>query len=284
MTKPPLHILITGASAGIGAQCARLLAAGPPVRLSLAARRLERLENLAAELRAPGVEIACFHFDAGQRESVLELARQARAAFGELDVWISNAGAGLRHNLLDATEEQMLAQFRLNCLSALWAYQAVLPDWLASGHAGQIIDVCSLGGKSGYAFNGAYSAAKHGMSAIGDTLRQELQQSAAGRRICVTSVYPGPTVSDFGASAPDLTGGAAVAQVGRSRSSRNLLARAISSRQSTEHVARAIVRTIRSRQPSVYPHRWGSFGVLLNNLLPGLVLSLYRRSAARSEV
>lgn len=273
----PRHILITGASAGIGAELARQLARRG-ARLSLAARRLDRLEQLAVELRTLGAAaVHCFACDAADRQQVLGLAAAARAAQGEIDVWVSNAGQGLRHRLLEAGEELMQEQFRLNCLSALWGYQAVVPGWLEHGHPGQIIDICSLGGKSGYAFNGAYSAAKHGMSALGDTLRQELAALPAAGDITVTTVYPGPTVSDFGASAPDLTGGVAVAAVASSRRSSNPLARGISSRQSTEAVARAIVRSMDSRRPTVYPHRWGSFGILLNNLLPGMVLRLLRK-------
>ncbi len=284
MQPKPRHILITGASSGIGAACARLLsssASGRPLRLSLAARRLEVLEELATALRRPGLEIYCQRCDVSRREEVFTLAQSARRAGGEIDVWISNAGAGVRHHLLEASEELMIEQFRLNCLGALWAYQALLPQWLASGHPGQIIDICSLGGRSGYAYNGAYSAAKHGMSAIGDTLRQELQHSTAGRKICITTVYPGPTVSEFGANAPDLTGGTAVSSVQRSRRSSNPLARGISSRQGTDQVARAVIRAIATRRPTVYPHAWGTFGVLLNALLPGLILKLYARSAGR---
>ena len=71
------------------------------------------------------------------------------------------------------------------------------------------MDVCSLGGKSGYAFNGGYSAAKHAMSALGDTMRQEL----LGKGIHITTVYPGPTASDFGKVSTDRTGGQSKMQV-----------------------------------------------------------------------
>lgn len=271
-------MLITGASSGIGAAVARELAA-QGARLSLAARRLELLESLLPELLKLGAAAAqCFRCDVSERQEVLELAASARTTQGEIDVWVSNAGAGLRQRVLELSEEQMLAQFRLNCLSALWAYQALVPQWLATGHAGQIIDICSLGGKSGYAFNGAYSAAKHGMSALGDTLRQEL----AGSPISITTIYPGPTVSEFGANAPDLTGGAATGEVSQSRSSSNPLARGISSRQSTAQVARAIVHSMHTRQPTVYPHRWGNVGILLNSFCPTLVLRLLARQRSSS--
>jgi short-subunit dehydrogenase len=272
--NPRKRAVITGASSGIGAALARELAR-QGWSLVLAARRVDRLDSLAAELQRGGSPaahaVAC---DVLEQQQIAHLARRARELLGEVDVWINNAGAGLRHRLLEATEEQMLWQFRLNCLSALWGYQAVIPGWLDSGHPGQVIDICSLGGKSGYAYNGAYSAAKHGMSALGDTLRFELAAST----VAISTVYPGPTVSDFGENCLDLSGGRAAAEVERARSGKSSLSRSISAKQETAAVVRSVLAAIASRRPCVYPHRGANLGVLLNNLLPGLTLSLYRRT------
>jgi short-subunit dehydrogenase len=201
------------------------------------------------------------------------LASAALRQFGEIDVWVNNAGSGLRRQLLATTAEQMQALYRLHVLAPLAAYQAVIPRWLEKGHSGQIVDICSLGGKAGYPFNGAYAAAKHGLSALGDTLRHELY----GSGITITTVYPGPTVSEFGQASPDLTGGANSAHVSGSRASRNWLVRAVATPQPTACVTEAIVRAIRLRPPVVYPQRWGALAVLAGNLWPQLALRLANR-------
>src|SRR5690606_38111154 len=110
-------------------------------------------------------------------------------------------------------------------------------------------DVCSLGGKAGYRFNGAYSAAKHALSALGDTLRSEL----AGTPVTCTTVYPGPVATEFGTASPDLTGGASAEYVTAARTSRSWLKRAISQPQSASRVAECIVRAIERRAVTAYP-------------------------------
>jgi short-subunit dehydrogenase len=146
-----------------------------------------------------------------------------------------------------------------------------------------MMDVCSLGGKSGYAYNAAYSAAKHGLSAIADTLRQELAIDGALYRrghggIILTTVYPGPTVSEFGKSAPDLTAGEAASQVLASRGSQSLVRRRVSAAQPTVLVARAMSAALFRPVWTIYPHRWANIAVLLNNFAPGLTLRLVGRT------
>jgi short-subunit dehydrogenase len=285
------HIVVTGASAGIGAELCRELGR-EGCRVTLAARRAALLEEVAAEVRRSGGKAEVIPADVTRREDVIALAQQATETLGQIDVWVNNAGAGIAHRLLEATDEDMLAQYRLNCLSALYAYQALLPAWLRRGY-GQIIDVCSLGGKAGYAFAGGYAAAKHALSAIGDTLRQELALSGAlpGQHkphhgaplngIVVTTVYPGPTVSDFGKARLNRLGegGAAAAgfDVEKLKRSRNLLVANVAGYQPTRAVVRAIVRAMLRPVYVVYPHRWATLAVLLGNLFPGQMLRLLNR-------
>jgi short-subunit dehydrogenase len=267
-----LHVVITGASAGLGAELARQLAPHG-CRLTLAARRAGLLEQVAQAAQAAGAASVAVPTDVTEETQVQALAVAARQRFGEIDVWVNNAGSGLRQRLLDTSDGQLLALHRLHVLAPLWAYRAVVPAWLAAGHAGQLVDVCSLGGKAGYPFNGAYAAAKHGLSALGDTLRHELY----GTGVAVTTVYPGPTVTGFGQASPDLTGGASAAHVGGARASRNRLVRAVATPQAAATVAAALVRAIQTRQPVVYPHRWATLAALLQNLWPSLALRLANR-------
>jgi short-subunit dehydrogenase len=260
------RIVITGASAGIGAELARQLAhAG--CRLVLAARRQERLDQVAADCRATGVEVHTVMCDVVLPAQLQALVRLARHELGEIDVWINNAGSGMRHRILEARDADMLALYHLHVLAPLHAYQLVAPGWIAARHPGQFVDICSVGGKAGYPFNAGYAAAKHALSAIGDVARLEL----APHGIAVTTVYPGVTVSDFSQASVDRTDGASASFVSSSRASRSVLRRLVSRPQPTEDAVRRIVRGIERRSPTVYPHRWGLLAAALWHVAPGYV-------------
>lgn len=276
-------IVITGASSGIGAELARECARRG-ASLLLAARRAERLEQVAAECNRLAGEALFQACDVTVPAQIAALRDAALVRWGRIDAWVNNAGRGLRQRTLDLTTAQMQEQFELNCLSSLYAYQAVIPQWLAEWQADasvvrHMLDVSSLGGKSGYAYNAAYSAAKHGLSAIGDTLRQELAIDGAlykpGRGgVILTTVYPGPTVSEFGKSAPDLTAGEAATHVLQARGSQSFIRRRVSRAQPTAEVARAMTDALFRPVWTLYPHRWANLAVLLNNFLPGFTLKL----------
>jgi short-subunit dehydrogenase len=285
------HIVVTGASAGIGAALCRALGQ-EGCRVVLAARRLDLLEQTAADVRAQGARAEAVVTDVTNPAEVQALAQRAQDAFGAIDVWINNAGAGIMHSILDANEEDMLHMFRLNCLSSLYAYQAVLPGFIKRG-GGQLIDICSLGGKAGYAYAGGYAAAKHAMSGLADSLRQELALRGVlagtgphgkhsthhdGRPsgIIVTTVYPGPTVSDFGKARLQRMPEEARAQAGmdidKMRHNKSLIVRAVAGPQRTDAVVRAIIHAMLRPVYTVYPHRFANIAVLLGNLMPGLAL------------
>jgi NAD(P)-dependent dehydrogenase (short-subunit alcohol dehydrogenase family) len=163
----------------------------------------------------------------------------------------------------------MLAQYKLNCLSSLWGYQAVIPRWQDHQRGGQVVDVSSVGGKSGFPFSVGYVAAKHALSGLGDVARQEL----AGSGIMITTVYPGSTLSDFGKALTDRTGGAITSSLSGLRRKRSFLVRLLSAEQPTEHVARCIVGAMLRPRPTVYPHPGATFAAILNNFWPGFVLA-----------
>lgn len=273
-----LHVVVTGASAGIGAELARELA-GRGCRLTLAARRIELLEGVAEQCRRAGSpRVVAMRCDVTDRAQFAALVQRARE-HAEIDVWVSNAGSGVRHHVLEATDEDMLALYRLHALGSLHAYQLVAPGWIERGHGGQFVDVCSVGGRVGYPYNAGYAAAKHAQSAIGDAARLEL----ASRGITVTTVYPGATVSDFSSASADRTSGMAMAYVRSTRSAGGLLRRLVSQPQTTAHVARCIAAAIRSRRATVYPHRWGNLAAWLYVLAPAYVTARVARELDRKH-
>ncbi|HPU14157.1 MAG TPA: SDR family NAD(P)-dependent oxidoreductase [Aeromicrobium sp.] len=170
--------VVTGASSGIGAATARALAeAGYSV--FVAARRAERLEALAAEIGATAVQC-----DITDPESVSALAQTVG---GRLDVLVNNAGGALG---LDPVAEANLDDWRwmyeTNVLGTVSVTKALTPALIASG-AGVIINVGSTAGHITYEGGGGYTAAKHALAAVTETLRLELN----GQPVRITEIAPG---------------------------------------------------------------------------------------------
>lgn len=227
-------IVITGASAGIGAAIARQAGAAG-ARVVLAARRREALDEVA---RASGEGALTVVTDVTVRSEVEALARAAIERFGHVDVWINNAGRGITRLPSELTDEDIDVMMRDNVKSALYGMQAILPHFKGRG-AGQIINVSSMLGRVPYVpFRAAYSAAKHALNAITGSLRLELRATHPG--IVVTTVLPGPVATEFGSSS--LHGGPD--------------SRALPGAQSADEVAAVVLDTIRTPRIDVYtaPH------------------------------
>lgn len=157
--------VVTGASSGIGAATARSLAAAG-YRVLLAARRVERLEALAAEI--DGVAVPADITDA---ESV---ARLADAAGERLDVLVNNAGGAFGlEPVAEADLEAWRRMYELNVLGTTRVTQALLPALIASG-AGAIVNVGSIAASVAYEGGAGYNAAKFAERAVTEALRLEL--------------------------------------------------------------------------------------------------------------
>jgi NADP-dependent 3-hydroxy acid dehydrogenase YdfG len=170
--------VVTGASSGIGAATARRLAA-EGYDVVAAARRLDRLESLAAE--TPGIRVA--ELDVTSAESVAALA----AAEPDVAVLVNNAGGALG---VDPVERADVADWQqmydTNVLGVLRVTQALLPA-LVHGAGGHVLVVGSIAGHVVYEGGAGYTAAKHAASAVVQTLRLELN----GRPVRVTEIAPG---------------------------------------------------------------------------------------------
>jgi NADP-dependent 3-hydroxy acid dehydrogenase YdfG len=188
--KPVL--LITGASSGIGAATARL--AADRYRLVLAARRLETLEDLAADLGGPGAAIAV-SCDVTEWDQIEALAGQALAEFGRIDAVFANAGFGATRGFLEETPEHWRSMVLTNVLGPALTIRATLPHLLERGD-GHYVITSSVAGRR--ALPGSlYSATKFAATTIGEALRQELRQMKENDKIKVTLIEPGITDTEF---------------------------------------------------------------------------------------
>jgi NADP-dependent 3-hydroxy acid dehydrogenase YdfG len=191
MADDPI-LLITGASSGIGAATAR--AAASKYRLVLAARRLEELEGLAAELG--GVERAiAVRCDVTEWGEVQALAAATLERFGRIDAVFANAGFGATRGFLEESPEHWRSMVLTNVYGVALTIRATLPHLLERGD-GHFLITSSVAGRR--ALPGSlYSATKWAATAIGESLRQELRQMHDNHAIRVTLIEPGMVDTPF---------------------------------------------------------------------------------------
>lgn len=188
-------ILITGASSGIGAGIARELAASGAVLL-LGARRVDRLEALAAELEQQGAEVAIAALNVTSRASVQQFAEVALEKWGRIDVMINNAGVMPLSPLASLKVDEWDQMIDVNIKGVLYGIAAVLPPMLAR-EAGHIINIASIGALSVSPTAAVYCATKFAVRAISDGLRQENTQ------LRVTCIHPGVVESELASTITD---------------------------------------------------------------------------------
>ena len=187
-------IVITGASAGIGAALAQRVAAlgAKPVLL---ARRRPELDEIAARCGSDALVIPT---DVTQRAEVDRAVAQTLSRFGKLDVWVNNAGRGISRPVSELTDADIDEMMLVNVKSALYGMQAVLPCFKAAGR-GHIINVSSMLSRVPFApVRSAYSASKHALNSLTANLRMELRDQPD---IHVSSVHPGVVATEFGVRA-----------------------------------------------------------------------------------
>ncbi|HEX4355820.1 MAG TPA: SDR family oxidoreductase [Polyangiales bacterium] len=183
--------VITGASAGIGAAVAELLGQRGE-RVVLLARREQALKEVAAR---SGEHTLPLVVDVTHRAEVENACKRALDHFGQIDVWINNAGRGITKNVSELTDEDLDEMITVNVKSVLYGIQAVLPHFKQRGR-GQIINISSLLGRVPFApFRAAYSASKHALNGLTASLRMELLDQPD---IHICSVHPGVVATDFG--------------------------------------------------------------------------------------
>jgi NADP-dependent 3-hydroxy acid dehydrogenase YdfG len=189
--------LVTGASSGIGAATAQMLAdAGAAV--SLVARRRDRLDELAAAIGEAGGRAFVIEADATDEQQVRAAVAQTVGEFGRLDIVIANAGVMLLGPIVDAPVEEWTRMVQLNLLGLMYTTHAALPHLLGAAVQGprQVADlvlVSSVAGRVAREGSGAYNATKHAVGAFGEALRQEVTR----RHVRVSLVEPGAVATEL---------------------------------------------------------------------------------------
>lgn len=185
--------LITGASSGIGAATARKMAAAG-VKVGLAARRVERLEALQAEIRANGGEAIALEMDVSNAAAVNAGVSTLLEAFGRIDILFNNAGvmplANVEHLQVDDWNRMIDINFR----GVLNATAAVLPHMIAQ-HSGHIFNTSSVAGRKATPGLAVYSATKFAVAAFSEGLRMEV---GPAHNIRVTCIQPGLVDTELG--------------------------------------------------------------------------------------
>jgi NADP-dependent 3-hydroxy acid dehydrogenase YdfG len=178
-------VWLTGASSGIGeALIEPLVRAG--ARVAISARRVDRLEALAAARRAAGAEVLAVPVDVTNRDAVHVAAREIEARFGRIDLAIFNAGSHAPVSALAFSADPYEYLMRLNFLSVLYGVEAVLPGMMARG-SGHIAAVASVAGYRALPTAGAYGSSKAALIYAMDTMRFDV----APKGVKVTVINPG---------------------------------------------------------------------------------------------
>jgi len=182
-------VLVTGASSGIGVGIAcELAAAGATVVLG--ARRTDKLEAVAQEIRASGGKVMTRRLDVTDRADVTAFADAALAEFGRIDVIVNNAGVMPLSPMASLKVDEWDRMVDVNIKGVLYGIAAVLPGMIAQG-SGQIINIASIGALSVSPTAAVYCATKFAVRAISDGLRQEHDS------LRVTCIHPGVVESEL---------------------------------------------------------------------------------------
>jgi NADP-dependent 3-hydroxy acid dehydrogenase YdfG len=198
--KPVLEgtvALVTGASSGIGAATAAVLA-GRGAAVAVAARRRDRLEELAAGITSQGGTALVLECDVTDQEQASAAVQRTVAELGRLDTLVNNAGVMLLGPAAEAPLAEWQQMVALNVLGLLYCAHAALPHLRRAAADGprqvaDMVNISSVAGRFARNGNGVYALTKFGVGAFSESLRQEL----AGQYVRVSLVEPGATATEL---------------------------------------------------------------------------------------
>jgi short-subunit dehydrogenase len=246
--------VITGASSGIGRATA-IEFARHGTHVVVAARRVEKLEELATEIRALGRRALVVGCDVAEWPQVQALAERTKAEFGRADVLVNNAGVpgGGPFDRISIEDAERVT--RVNYLGVLYGTKAFLPMMLEAGR-GHVVNVASLAGRFAVPGSSVYSATKHAVVAFSESLYYTMKS----RGVLVTAVNPGFVRTE--------------------RFPHNDLPSALV--MEPERIAQAIVRVVKTgKGPEVSVPRWVGSLQAVRLLAPPLYRAAMSRAASR---
>jgi NADP-dependent 3-hydroxy acid dehydrogenase YdfG len=183
--------LVTGASSGIGAATAVVLA-GLGAKVALVARRTDRLTDLAKRLRADGATAVVITADVTKQSEADKAVAETVSELGRLDTLVNNAGVMLLGPVIDAPVEEWERMVQINVLGLLYCTHAALPHLLRAAEdsprrVADLVNISSVAGRETRNGSGVYNATKHGVGAFSDALRKEITT----RHVRVSLIEPG---------------------------------------------------------------------------------------------
>ncbi|GGH48384.1 oxidoreductase [Dyadobacter endophyticus] len=184
--------LITGASSGIGAGTAKVLAANG-FKVGIAARRIDKLNELKNEITLSGGEAFVIQMDVTDPESVKHGVEELVAAFGTIDILVNNAGLMPLSDIESLKVNEWNQMIDVNIKGVLNSTAAVLP-YLKEQNSGHIINMSSIAGRKVFKGLSIYCATKFAIAAFSDGLRMEL---APKFKIRVTNIQPGAVATEL---------------------------------------------------------------------------------------
>jgi len=255
-------VLITGASSGFGAAAAKRFAQ-EECRVILAARRIERLEEMANEVRAQGGEALPLSVDVTQPAQIDAMVKTVVDHYGRIDLLFNNAGFGRLDwfEVLDPVKD-IQGQITVDLLGVIWMARAVLPQMYKQG-SGHIINMSSIAGWAAPPLYTVYSAAKFGVRGFTEALRRE----AAPFGVKVSAIYPGGAATEF------------QKHVGQNKAKQHFKTPRWLS-LTADDIARAVVGLAKRPRRSLVLPWMMMFSLVLNSHLTGLSDSIQARAFA----
>ncbi|XP_071768034.1 dehydrogenase/reductase SDR family member 7B [Centroberyx gerrardi] len=266
-------VVITGASSGLGKECARVFhAAG--ARLVLCGRDAARLQQVVQELTAGSADVqrqtyvpSTVVFDLAETETVDRAAEEILKCYGQVDILINNAGISYRGNILDTHLSVQRDVMETNYFGPIALTQALLPS-MVRRRSGHIVVISSVQGKIAIPYRSAYAASKHATQAYFDCLRAEMERYG----IPVSVISPGYIRTNLSLNA--VTGDG---------SKYGVLDKTTAMGRDPRDVAQAVLKAVRQRSKDVLlAGPLPSLAVYLRTLWPALFFKLMS-SRARKE-
>ncbi|XP_062294054.1 dehydrogenase/reductase SDR family member 7B [Scomber scombrus] len=266
-------VVITGASSGLGKECAQVFhAAG--ARLVLCGRDANRLQQVVEELTASSTEkqrkthtLSTVIFDLADTDSVDRAAEEILRCYGQVDVLINNAGISYRGNILDTHISVQRDVMETNYFGPIALTQALLPSMIHR-RSGHVVVISSVQGKIAIPYRSAYAASKHATQAYFDCLRAEVEHYG----ISVSVISPGYIRTNLSLNA--VTGDG---------SKYGVLDKATATGRDPRDVAQAVLRAVRKRSKDVVlAGPLPTLAIYLRTLWPALFFKLMA-SRARKE-